>query len=80
MLAHFPKDKFNLQVQVIKEIQRLVDEKGLSYIEATIEYAETIDLDVDSAAEIIKKIPFLQARIQEEAEALNILPKTGKLL
>ena len=74
------KDKFSFQATVTKEIQRLVDEEGLTYIEATVEYAKRIDTDVEAIAEAIKKIPFLQARIQEEGEDLNLLPKSDRLV
>ena len=74
------KDKFSFQATVTKVIQRLVDEEGLTYIEATVEYAKRIDTDVEAIAEAIKKIPFLQARIQEEGEDLNLLPKSDRLV
>jgi hypothetical protein len=73
------RDKFSFQATVSREVQRLVDEQGLTYIEAVIEYAKTIDVEVEAVAEAIKKIPFLQSKIQEEGEDLNLLPKTDRL-
>lgn len=79
MLHQLSKDKFALQTMAVKEIQRLVDEEGYSYMEAAIEYSKRIELDVETVAAIIKKVPYLEAKIQEEAEGLNLLPKTDRL-
>jgi hypothetical protein len=73
------RDKFSFQATVSREVQRLVDEQGLTYIEAVIEYAKTIDVEVEAVAEAVKKIPFLMSKIQEEGEILNLLPKTDRL-
>lgn len=73
------RNRFDIQVTVTKEVQRLVDEKGMSYIEASIEYAKDTDVDIETVATILSKIPYLKARIEMEAEKLNLIPKTDRL-
>lgn len=73
------RNKFDIQITVTKEVQRLVDEKGMGYIEAAIQYAEQTDVDIETVAAILNKIPYLKAKIQMEAEGLNLVPKMDRL-
>ena len=61
------------------EIEKLVKDKQLTYMEAVLHFCETTGLEIESAASIIKSSAKLKAKIQEDAEQLNYLPKTRKL-
>jgi len=62
------------------EIEKLVVSKKLTYMEAVLYFCETTGLEVESAASIIKSSAKMKAKIQEDAEQLNYLPKTRKLI
>lgn len=61
------------------EIEKVVAEKKLSYIDAVVYYCEITGLEVEVAGTLIKSNPKLKALIQEEAEDLHYLPKGNKL-
>jgi hypothetical protein len=61
------------------EIESLVVERKLEYIDAVVHYCETNGLEVETAASIIKSNAKLKAMLQNEGEALNMLPKTARL-
>lgn len=61
------------------EIEKIVQNKKISYIEAVVYYCEATGLEVEVAGTLIKSNPKLKAVIQEEAEDLHFLPKTRKL-
>lgn len=64
---------------ILIEIEKVVGEKKLSYIDAVVYYCEVTGLEVEVAGTLIKNNPKLKALIQDEAEDLHYLPKTGKL-
>ena len=55
-------------------IERMVKEKGLSYIDAIVLYCESTGLETDVAAKLIAGT--LKSKIKREAEGLNFLPKS----
>ena len=63
----------------IEEIEKLSKEKNVSYIEAVILWCEKNNLELETAAYWIKKDPVIKAKIQFEAENLNILKKGARL-
>ena len=63
----------------IDEIEKLSKEKNVSYIEAVILWCEKNNLELETAAYWIKKDPVIKAKIQFEAENLNILKKGARL-
>lgn len=65
--------------QFMIEIDKLVLEKKMEYIDAVIYYCEQNDIDIETAASLIKGSAKMKAKIQFEAEELNYLPRTGKL-
>ena len=62
-----------------KDIQELVREKRLSYLDAVIYYCDLKGIEVESVASLIKGNPCIKSKIQEDAEELNFLPKSCKL-
>jgi hypothetical protein len=65
--------------QFMKEIDALVLEKKMEYIDAVIYYCEKNSIEIETAASLIKGSAKMKAKIQTEAEDLNYLPKTRKL-
>lgn len=66
-------------VQFMQEIDALVEEKKMEYIDAVIFYCEKNNIEIETAASFIKGSAKMKAKIQNEAESLNYLPKTRKL-
>ena len=65
--------------QFMLEIDKLVEEKKMEYIEAVMYYCNENDIEIETAAALIKGSAKMKAKIQFEAENLNYLPKSGKL-
>lgn len=55
-------------------IEKMVKEKGISYIDAIVLYCEKHGLETDVAAKLIAGT--LKSKIKVEAEGLNFLPKS----
>lgn len=66
-------------VEFTKEIEKLVVEKRMEYIDAVMYFCDKNGVDIETAASLIKSNAKLKASIQVEAENLNYLPKTKQL-
>lgn len=51
-----------------------------SYVEAVIKWCEENNVELETAADLIKKSSPLKTKIQAEAEEVNILKKTSGTL
>ena len=82
---HFLQDETEIVSPEIKarvliaEIEQIVKEKKLEYIDAIVWYCHKNQIDIEVAGAVIKSSPKLKAKIQLEAEELNYLPKRAKL-
>jgi len=63
----------------IREIEDFVKESRLDYIDAVLLYCEKNYLEIETVASMIQHSSGIKAKIQEEAENSNYLPKTTKL-
>ena len=63
----------------VKEIDKLATVKGLTYFDAVMHYCETNNIEVETAASLIKQSTVLKAKIQLEAENLNLVRRSGRL-
>jgi len=63
----------------VKEIDRLVTTKNITYFDAAILYCEMNNIEVETAASLIKQSTVLKAKIQFEAENLNLMKKSARL-
>lgn len=63
----------------IKEVNTLVERHGLDYMDAIVHYCEKNNLEIESVASIIRSNSKIKAKLQNEAEVLNFLPKTSRL-
>ena len=62
------------------EIEKLVIDKGLEYFEAVMHYCERNSIEVETVASMIKQNSALKAKIQIEAERMNMVKKTSARL
>ena len=58
-------------------IQKLVKDTNLSYMDAVLHYCDQNGMEPETAAQLVNTK--LKAQIREEAEELNFFPKTAKL-
>ena len=70
-------NKFN--VDLSKEVERLTKNTNGDIIDAICHWCEENNVDIETAAALIKKDPVLRAKVQIEAEELNILAPSAKL-
>lgn len=63
----------------ISEVEKLVNNYNLDYMDAIIHYCEKNNLELEAAASIIKSNAKMKAKLQSEGEVLNFLPKRAKL-
>lgn len=63
------------------EIEDLVWDKDITYMESVILWCEKHSYELESVALLIKSDPVLQSKIREEAESANLLKtKRGSCL
>lgn len=63
----------------IKEIDRIVSTYDIDYMDAVIHFCEKNNIEVETAASIIRSNLKIKSKLQLEAENLNFLPKSAKL-
>lgn len=62
-----------------KEIEILVNKHNLSYMDAIVYFCEKNDLEIETAAALVKGNFRFKSQLQQEGEQLRYLPKTAKL-
>jgi hypothetical protein len=63
----------------VKEIDKLVISKNITFFDAVILFCETNNIEVETAASLVKQSTVLKAKIQVEAENLNMVKKSARL-
>ena len=58
-------------------IEQVVKDKKLSYMEAVLNYAENSEIEPEAMAKMLNQS--IKDKIEVEAQNLNMLKKTGKL-
>lgn len=71
-------DYFNIN-KLTDDIETMVKDKSMSYIDACIMYSEENSLEIEVLAEILQNNQKILSIIQQEAENLNFLKKTQRL-
>lgn len=61
------------------DIEEIVWELDVNYIDAVVTYCERNSLEIESIAHLVKKSGSLKSRIAFDAESLNYMPKTSRL-
>lgn len=62
-----------------EQIESIVKEKKLDYIDAVVYYCERSGIDIETAADLIKGNAKLKVKVRLSAEESNYLPKTASL-
>jgi hypothetical protein len=63
----------------LQKIEQIAVEKRLDYMDAVLWYCSNSGLEIETAAELIRKNAKMKARIKNDAENSGYLPKTAKL-
>ena len=69
-------NKFLTPQKFAIEIEKIVDEQELNYIDAILHYCESNSLEVDSITKLISKP--LKERLKWDAIRLNFMKKTSR--
>jgi hypothetical protein len=62
-----------------EDLELIVKEKSLDYIDAIVYYCEKTGIDIETAADLIKSNAKLKVKVRLSAEESNYLPKTATL-
>jgi hypothetical protein len=71
--------KIRTPASFAEEIEDLIWKYDISYIDAVILFCEENDLEVETAASLIKLNANFKIKVQAEAEDLKYLPKIARL-
>jgi hypothetical protein len=62
-----------------ESVEEIASNLNIDYMEAVIHFCERNNIEIETAAAMIKQNSRAKARLQVNAENLNFLPKTAKL-
>ena len=65
--------------QFIAEVEKIVKDKNMTYLDACLEYARTANVELETIASLIKGSLTLKSKIQADAEALKMIKSGAKL-
>jgi len=71
--------KIKTPAEFAEEIEELVWQYDIDYIDAVMLYCEQNNLEVETVASLVKGNANLKSRMQSDAENLNFLPKVARL-
>jgi hypothetical protein len=71
--------KIKTPAEFAEEIEELVWQYDIDYIDAVMLYCEQNNLEVETVASLVKGNANLKSRMQTDAENLNFLPKVARL-
>jgi len=71
--------KIKTPAEFAEEIEELVWQYDIDYIDAVMLYCERNNLEVETVASLVKGNANLKSRMQSDAENLNFLPKVARL-
>lgn len=71
--------KIRTPVEFAEEIEEMIWKYDISYIDAVILFCEENNLEVETAASLIKLNANFKIKVQAEAEDLKYLPKIARL-
>ena len=62
-----------------EDIQKLVKDGNINHIDAIVAWCEMNNVDVEQVIPLIKKSQVIKAKLEDDAEQLNLLEKSAKL-
>ena len=63
--------------QFVAEVEKIVKEKKMNYLDACLDYARTANVEVETIASLIKGSQVLKSKIQADAERNKLLKDPG---
>jgi len=60
-------------------IEKIAEEKRMEYLDAVLYYCSQTGLEIETAADLIRRNAKMKARVRLDAEGLGYFPKTAKL-
>jgi predicted transcriptional regulator len=66
--------------QFVAEVEKIVKEKRMNYLDACLDYARTANVEIETIASLIKGSQVLKAKIQADAEDNRLLKRSGAKL
>jgi len=66
-----------MSIDINITLEEMVATKNITYIEAIVEYAHHIDVEIESIAKMLNQA--IKDKIEKEAQDLNMLKKTARL-
>lgn len=73
------KSKSKAVTDFLSHIERLRQTGHVDYLDAILHFCEKENLEIDTVAKFVRNNAILKAKVQEEAESLNIIEKTTRL-
>lgn len=70
------EDKFMTVAKFSTEVETLVNNDEMSYIDAIIHYCDTNDIELETVPKLISKP--LKEKLKHEAQQLNFIKKTSR--
>ena len=65
--------------QFVHEVDKIVKEKNISYLDACMYYAQKANVEIEIIASLIKGSQLLKSKVQFDAEQLRLVKPTAKL-
>jgi hypothetical protein len=66
-----------MAIDISLDIEKMVSEKKITYMEAVLLYTEDSDGEIEMVSKLLNKS--IKDKIEYEAQELNMLKRTGKL-
>ena len=66
--------------QFVAEVEIIVKEKKMNYLDACLEYARMANVEIESIASLIKGSQVLRAKVQADAEDQRLLKSSSAKL
>ena len=66
-----------MSINISLTIEEIVKKKKISYMDASLEYTELVDGEIEKGAKMLNKS--IKDKIEAEAEELNMFKKSSKL-
>lgn len=74
------KLKNDANVFITKITEMFNTGKYESYMEVVVSYCEKNNIEIETAASLLKGATKIKSKLQEEGENINLLPKTNKVI
>ena len=66
--------------QFVAEVEKIVMEKKMNYLDACLDYARTANVEIETIASLIKGSQVLKGKVQADAEDQRLLKQSSAKL